>query len=118
MGITKKIIENGKKLAKAGIKMMPKGKVGEVIKEPEEEIEEMEVEETPVEEEVEETFEEIKEVEEAPKQEIKYIVGEMITYVKEFGYAVTNTDGQPIECKDKATQILVAQAVKNEKTTG
>ena len=109
MGIINKTIENGKKLAKAGIKMMPKGKVGEVVKEQEEQEEEMEVEETPVEEEVEETFEEI---EEAPKQEIKFVVGEIITYAKEVGYVVTDTDGQPIECKNKAEAILVSQAVK------
>ena len=100
MGIIKKTIDNGKKLAKAGIRMMPKGKVGEVVKEqeePEEEIEEeeMEVEETPVEEEVEETFEEVPE---APKQEIKYVVGEIIPYAKEIGYRVVDTNGELIEC--------------------
>ena len=117
MGIIKKTIDNGKKLAKAGIRMMPKGQTGNVVKEqeePEEEIEEdeeMEIEETPVEEEVEETFEEVPE---APKQEIKYVVGEIIPYAKEIGYRVVDTNGELIECKDYAQAILVAQAVKNE----
>ena len=119
MGIMRKALDNGKKLAKASIKMMPKGKTGVVVKEPEEqeeeiEEEEMEVEETPVEEEVEETFEEIKET---PKQEINYIVGEIVPYAKEIGYRVVNTNGELIECSDYAQAILVAQAVKNETTT-
>ena len=111
-------------IIKRTLKLMPKGRTGNVVKEqeePEEEIEEdeeMEIEETPVEEEVEETFEEIKEVPEAPIPEIKYVVGEIITYAKELGYAVTDTDGQAIECKDKAEAILVAHAIKNEKPTG
>ena len=118
MGIMRKALDNGKKLAKAGIKMMPKGKVGEVkVEEPGEEMEEMEVEETPVEEEVEETFEEIKEAPEVPKKEINYVVGEIITYAKEIGYAVIDTDGKPIECESYAQAILVSQAVKNETTT-
>ena len=97
---------------------MPKGRIGNVVKEPEDEEEEMEVEEQeieePVEEEVEETFEEIKE---APEKEIKYLVGEIRTYAKEIGYAVTDTDGKPIECESYAQAILVSQAVKNETTT-
>ena len=39
MGIINKTIENGKKLAKAGIRMMPKGQTGNVVKEQEESLE-------------------------------------------------------------------------------
>ena len=121
MGIMRKALDNGKKLARASANLMPKGRTGNVVKEPEDEEEEMEVEEQeieePVEEEVEETFEEIKEAPEVPEKEINYVVGEIRTYAKEIGYAVTDTDGKPIECESYAQAILVSQAVKNETTT-
>ena len=118
MGIMRKALDNGKKLAKVSIKMMPKGKVGDVkIEEPEEieDEEEMEVEETPVEEEDDEEIEE--EVPEAPKE--KASVGEIITYAKEIGYAVTDANGKPIECSDYAQAIIVSDIIKkqNETTT-
>ena len=127
MGLVNKAIENSKKLARASVKMIPKPKVGKVVKEPDEEMEEeLEVEESG-EEEVEEEMEEGPETkeeeieeeveEETPKKEIKYVIGEIVPYAKEVGYRVTDTDGTPIECKDYAQAILVSQAVKNEKTT-
>ena len=118
MGFVKKAIDNGKKLAKASAKLIPKGKKGEVkVEEPEETEEEMEVEETPVEEEGDENIDE--EIPEAPKAQKKEInVGEIITFAKEIGYAVIDADGKPIECKDRAEAILVSNAIKNEKATG
>lgn len=135
MGIIKKVVENGKKVIKVGVKLMPKGKVGEVVKEEEEPKEEMEegpeVEEEKIEEEgrgaeklkefnkiMDKVDEERKEeVADVPEKEINYIVGEIVPYAKELGYVVTDSDGTPIECKDKAEAILVAKAVKDEKTT-
>ena len=121
MGIMRKALDNGKKLAKASAKLLPKGKTGNVIKEPEEDVEEMEVEEEEVDEEPEDTedFDEGRSgeeiIEENLKKEINFVVGAIVPYAKEVGYKVVDSNGQPIECDSYAQAILVSQAVKNEK---